>query len=365
MRLTLSLMVALLAAGVLAGVSSAGEITDTIKRESSVIKCTVTEETYERVAYRSVGVTGEVKQCEVIGIEWGDRSSDFIAAETSRLRGTWDDALAKYERALKNPLGRRFYVEPYCLYYIGICNQRLGDLSEAEQSLLKVVNGHKKAKFFPHANIALGEICLVRGQFTKAAEYFTVVANSVDPDTGRPIFCTDLTYRAKVGNAAALIGTKSYGKALSDLGTLIAELDAIDPGMAADARLLKAEALVKDRKVEEGTKAYAELIDKSIKAMNGGDEEARLNMLIARCYNGLGDAHLLGNGEERQSEALMEYLRVVAVFGPNVEFEYARALAGAAMCFDAIGQKDRAKELVGELKSSYPKYPGLEQLNIK
>jgi len=354
---------AILTAVLLASAAKAGEAPDIIKFENRVIRGVVTEETYEYVAYTSGVVNGKMKQCEVTGIDWGDRSADFIAAETARSREEYSDAIDRYERALKSPLGRRFYVEPYCNYYIGTCYQYLGKYDEAEKYLSKVVRDYPKAKFFPYAQMGLGEMAMDQGQYDKAIESFSVVGKASNPDTGKSPFCDEIAFIARINMTDAMVGKKAYDQALTELASLIPEAERTFPDLSLSARRLKAETLVLKKQVDEGLKEYRDILGRAVKEMDGGnaDKEKRLTVVAAQCYNGLGDAYL-ANGANRYKEALMEYLRVATVMGRSVQNEYPRALMGAAKCFDGLGQKDREKELVAELKRDYADYPGVKAL---
>ncbi|HUW33125.1 MAG TPA: tetratricopeptide repeat protein [Planctomycetota bacterium] len=346
--------------------STAATATDDIIRlkNKNTISCTVTDETYEGVSYTSAGVEGRVRQCEVESIEWGDRSPDFIAAERARTNGEYEDAVAKYGRAMKARGARKFYVEPTCTYYVGLCNLQMGKLDKADEAFRKLLADHPKARFVPYAHIAIGDIQLSQGQWDKAIESYAVVGNAIDSTLGRPTFCDDLYYEAKVKMAEALVGKKEYDKAIKDLDALIREVERSNPDIALAGQRLKASALVLSGKTDDGLKIFRDIIDKSVKEMDGSvsAREIRLSTIVAQCYNGIGGA-LMAAG--RPKEALLEYLRVVTVLGSTVGDEYPRSLIGAVQCFDALGQKDRAKELFAELKRDYANFPGVKALNVK
>ena len=358
-----TLSIALAAA--LIGSAAAHAADDIIRmKRGTTISGTVTEETYEAVSYTSAAVEGRVRQCEVESIEWGDRSPDFIAAERARSNGEYEDAISRYERAMKVRGARKFYVESTCTYNIGLCNLQMGKLDKAEEAFRKLLADHPKAKFVPHAHIALGDIQLGQGQWDKAIESYAVVGNAIDSTLGRPTFCDDLYYKAKVKMAEALVGKKEYDKAIKDLDALIREVERSNPDIALAGQRLKASALVLSGKTDDGLKIFRDIIDKSVKEMDGSvsAREIRLSTIVAQCYNGIGGA-LMAAGKPK--EALLEYLRVVTVLGSAVGDEYPRSLIGAVQCFNALGQKDRAKELFAELKRDYANFPGVKALNVK
>ena len=345
----------------------AGEVNDIIKMKAgNVIPGSITDETYEFISYTGGGgAAGKVRQCEVESVQWGDRPDHFNAAEAARARGEFEEAIVRYEKAVKSPLGRKFYLEPYCTYYVGLCYQHLGKLEEAEKGFRKLIKDYPSAKFFPLANIALGEMLMTRQQYDKAIECFSVVGKAVDANLGRPTFCEDIFFTARLRATDALVGKKDYPAALAELDGLIRESERSYPEISLDALRSKAVVLVLQQKTDEALKIYRDIIDKSVKEMQGAitDRETKLSGIVAQCYNGLGEAYLANGGKHK--EALMEFLRVVTVLGAAVGNEYPRAVVGAIKCFDALGQKDRAKDLLAEVKRDYPGYPGLKALNLK
>ena len=343
--------------------NAAGDIIR-MKSGGATISGTVTDETYEAVSYTSASVEGRVRQCDVESIEWGDRSPDFIAAERARSNGEYEEAIGRYERAMKAPRARKFYVEPTCTYYIGLCHLQMNKTDKAEEAFRKLIADHPKARFIPHAHIALGDVQLAQQRWDKAIESYSAVANAMDATVGRPTFCEDLYYEAKVKMTEALVGKKEYDKAIKDLDALIRDVERSNPDVALAAQRLKASALVQSGKTDEGLKIFRDIIAKSIAEMAGAvsAREIRLSTIVAQCYNGIGDA-IQAAGKPK--DALLEYLRVVTVLSSGVGDQYPRSLIGAVRCFDALGQKDRAKELLGELKLDYASFPGVQSLNVK
>jgi len=361
MARTLSIAVA----GVLCASAVANAADDIIRlKNANTISCTVTDETYEAVSYTSAGVEGRVRQCDVESIEYGDRSPDFLAAERARSNGEFEEAIARYERAMKAPRARRFYVEPACIYSIGLCNLQMGKKDKAEEALRKLIAEHPKAKFVPHAHIALGDVQLAIQRWDKAIESYSAVANAIDSTLGRPTFCEDLYYEAKLKMTEALVGKREFDKAIKDLDALMRDAERSYPDIALAAQRLKAAALIQNGKTDDGLKIYRDIIGKSIKEMEDAisAREIRLSTIVAQCCNGIGDA-MMSAGKPK--DALLEYLRVVTVLSSAVGDEYPRALIGAVHCFDTLQQKDRAKELLAELKREYADFPGVKSLNVK
>ena len=350
-------------------VAGAAEVTDTIKMgKDRLISGTITDETYEFVFYTAgqAAAAGRVRQCEVESIEWGGRSTHFLAAETARVRGDYDEAISRYLEAMKSVLAaRKFFVEPYCTYYIGLCNQQLGKLDEAQKYFAKLIKDYPKARFFPYANVALGELLMSQQQYDKATECFSVVGKGVDSTLGRPIFCEDIYYTARLRITDALVAKNDLQAALTELDNVIRETERSFPEISLSALRSKAMVLVKQQKTDEALKIYRDIIDRSVKGMDGStsDRELKLSVIVAQCYNGLGEAYV-ANGNKHK-EALLEFLRVVTVLGPAVGNEYARAGVGAIKCLEALGDKERAKKLLGDVKADFPNYPGLKALNIK
>jgi tetratricopeptide (TPR) repeat protein len=305
-----------------------------------------------------------VPQAVVEEVHWADKPSDYRAAEIHRKRREYENAIKYYEKTLKSNIAREFWVLPYTTYYLGLCNYEMGNLDEAEKYYRRLIEEYPQARFYPHARIGLGNVHLAKGVYDQAIAQFKEVADAKDPYTDRPVFRSDLYYTARLQVVEGMIRNKEYGAATLKLGKLAAETESEFPDISLWALQKKAFVKVVSGRLEEGTAEYRAIIKNAIEQMDGSvsDKEARLSEVVAECYNGLGDAFRKhSQAEDRFKRALMEYLRVVTVLAEAASAsEYAHALAGAAKCFEEIGDEERARELRTQLKARFPNYGGLD-----
>jgi len=352
-------------AGLLLCGTAGAEIKDRIKTvDNRFFTGEITEETYEKVRYKTGDVEASLSQKRVAEITWGDMPSDYHSAEGYRKRGEYDKAAERYAKALKAPIGRDFWLKPYTRYHLGTCYLQMGELAKAEEQFKLLIENYPTARYFPDANIGLGRVYLKQGKWDDAMAAFKVVIDKVDPYTGKPVFKEDLYYIARLLNAEALAAGKDYDRAVVELEKLIPETEGKFPEIALEARQKKARVkVISGKGFAEGLKEYRQIIEKAVERMKGGatsTEEARLMRVAAKCYNGLGDAYREhGTGDDRYKRALLEYLRVVTVLAAAAEGDdLAHALKWAAWCCSQMGNKERATALESELKSRFPDYAG-------
>jgi len=314
-------------------------------------RLTVVSETYAEVKWETDrGIQGALPQSKIREIMWGDKPSEYRNGEIARKRGKYNDAAKAYKKAVKSSVGRKWWIKPYSIYHLALCYRQAGQTAAAKEQYNRLITEYPKSKFYPNAHIALGKIALAVKDFDEALKKFEVVKAS-------PAFDPDLTRLAWLRSIESLIGSKEYDNALIEANKLIPATETTHPDIALEARLKRALIKIfKDSRFDEGISEYRGLIIETIKRMESvpSRKEARLNRIVAQCYNGLGDAFLRHcKRRNRHKEALLEYLRVVTVLGEAVGQECAHALAGAAECFEAIGQKERAEALRKELKQRF------------
>jgi len=357
-------LLAILIAALLPNVQALAQIIDRIyDKDGRVIlagqRITVVGETYKEVRYEiEGGASGAFPQSRVKEIMFGDRPPDYRAAEEHRKRYEYAQAVEAYEKAFEATRGREWWVKPYSLYYMAFCSLQAGKTKDAKKHYERLMKEYPTARFYPNAQIDLGDIHLREKDYEKALASFRVVSD-VDPATGGPVFDKDLYFLAQLKAVEAHIRKKEFDEARSKLSALMQILPPTYIEMTRSAKLKQALITIATGKIEQGVSEYRIIIGQIIDQMNraGAEQEIGLMRDLAQCYNGLGDAFLENTGrKERHKEALMEYLRVVTVMAESVDLEYAHALKGAANCFEAIGKKEDAAALRKELKTRFRGY---------
>lgn len=352
------LLIAVLIVGQLFCGAAEAQVYDQILLKNGVVfragdRLTVTAETYREVEYKTMGTKGTLPQSKVAQIMWGDSPTVYRNGVKAQKKGKFKEAIKHYQKAINSTIGRKWWIEPYSIYNLAVCYRQAGQSAAAEKEYNRLIKQYPKARFYPNAHIDLGEIALARGNYDEASAKFDVVR-------GSNIFDVDLQRRAQLGFIDALIAKKAYAEATVGLEDLIEKTATSHADIAMQATLKRAWVMiVGGDRFDAGVAEYRRLIKDAVKKMEGtsGKKEARLNVLVAQCYNGLGDAYLKhSSGKNHHKRALLEYLRVVTVLGEAVGAECAPALAGAATCFEATGDKERAEELRAELKLRFPGY---------
>jgi len=358
MKLSIPFMTALIIGRLVCGAAGAQVYDQILMKNGEVFRpgerLTVTAETYKEVKWTTRGTEGTLPQSNVAQIMWGDAPTDYRKAERFRKQGKYKNAIKLYRKAAKSNVGRKWWIQPYSTYYLAVCYRGAGKSALAEEEYGRLIKEYPKAKFYPNAHIGLGEIALAKGDFDKALAMFNVVKKS------DKVFDVDLQRLAWLRSVDAVIGKKAYREAMTELEELIDMTATSHPDVAMEATIKRASVMIlKGDQFDQGVAEYRRLIKEAVRKMDGSSskEEERLNRLVARCYNGLGDAYLKhSTAEDRYKRALLEYLRVVTVLGEAVGDDCAHALAGAAACFEAEGDKERAEELRAELKRRFPGY---------
>jgi len=343
---------------------------DIIKLRTRHVAGTVTSETYSTLRYRADQVEGTAKQADVLEVIWGDKPAAYAEAEREMAAGKYEDAAKLFQDALRSPIGRKWWLEPYSYYGTGEALRLAGKLDEAIPHYQAVIEKHKEAKYVPHSHLALGSIFYAQGEYEKARRQFAAVAEAED-DIGRQLFRDDesLLFAGRLGMAKTFTKLGKADEAQARLAAIAKEAKGKYFDVYFDARRQLAYAKISAKQVQEGISEYQAIIDEAIQRMKGGEtpapEERSLQSVLAKCYIGLADAHLNYTTEaDRVKEALLQYLRVIVVFADSTPEEYADALAGAAQCLLKLDKKQQAARWYNVLKEKFPNHPGVYSIVI-
>jgi len=364
------LIFCLLAASLIFNQAASAQQPDVIKLRTRNIAGTVISETFSTLRYRADNAEGTARQADVLEVIWGDKPAAYSEAEREMAAGKYEDAAKLFQDALRSPVGRKWWLEPYSYYGTGEALRLAGKLDEAMPHYQAVIEKHKEAKYAPYSRLALGNIYYEQKAYDKARQQFAAVAEAKD-DIGRQLFRDNepLLFAARLGMAKSLIMLGKPAEAQAELTAIVKEAKGKYFDVYFDARRQLAYAQLAAKQVQDGMNEYQAIIDEAVQRMKGSEtpapEELRLQRVLAQCYIGLADVHLNHTTDaDRVKAALYHYLRVIAVFADDTPEEYAEALAGAAQCFLKLDKKHDATRWYNVLKAKYPNHPGVNSIII-
>jgi len=297
-------------------------------------------------------------------IIYGDTPAAFREGITHYETARYDDAVKYFESAMRLPNVRKFWLEPACLYYIGLCYLESGaDLGKAEESLTELIGMGTKTRWLPDARLALGRVYLAAKNYKKAYAQFEELAKLATQHSWE-----ERLLRAYLWQGRCLLEEKNYTRALA----VLQKVTTADPDRYGDivvqAKTAEATVHVRRGDYEKGAELLEDLIreigPKVAKEINDGSG-TKMQRTEAQCYNALGQCYLRKatqtNKPDDYREALLAFLWTVVLHG-QFPADHAEALYYAAECFEKLKQNSRATELRNELAQRYPDSPFTEKL---
>jgi tetratricopeptide (TPR) repeat protein len=269
--------------------------------------------------------------------------------------GDFDEAIRRIKVGMA-ALKVRAWLQPHGKYHIGVAYQAKGSYSDAIKAYLKHMKDHPDDYYIPKSIEAIAVSYTKLGgadNFGKAQASFKSLTR----------YGEVWTMCSREGEAEVLQARGDHTGAAKAFGTIIKSI-----------RLMKQSDQKKFRSVL--ARSYKG-IGKNLLASNRGPEAvAKYQELINYCklakfpagmaiaYNGIGDSMKL-NG--KYEDAALSFLRTSILYGQGQEKEDARALFGAAECFDQLFKKEpkenksrkkelraRSLQLFKEVKDKYP-----------
>ncbi|ADV63878.1 hypothetical protein Isop_3316 [Isosphaera pallida ATCC 43644] len=306
---------------------------------SGRIRGTITEETPETITLKVGGQTVAVPVDQVDRVTY-DQAPASLTAAASLARGNNPTRAAEEFQKAANEARNQPLVRQAALFGYHNLNARmaLGDPNAAPEAIRNLEGFLKE---FPKAR-QRGEALITLIRLQIAIDDFDAARRNVQ-ELGAIAWATDL---AKVFNAriaAESNDAAAQTAALSDLDSVIAS-STTNPVVKRDAQLAKAQVLAAARKFEEARRTVEEVIA-------GADPEDAAT--LAAAHNTLGDCLI---AENRPKDALMNFLHVDILYSSERE-QHARALAAIVALWNTLGKPERAREVLGKLKSEYPQSP--------
>ena len=303
------------------------------------VRGTSIEETPETLTVKVGGQTVAIPVDQVERVTYDQAPASLTAAASLARGSNFARAVEEFQKAANEarnqPLARQA-----ALFGYHSLNGRaaLGDPAAAPEAIRNLEGFLKE---FPKAR-QRGDalISLIRLQIS--IDDFDGARRNVQ-ELGSIAWAADL---AKVFNAR--IAAKSNDAAART--TALTELDSVigsssaNPVIKRDAQLAKSQVLAASRKFEEARRVVEEVIA-------GADPEDAPT--LAAAHNTLGDCLV---AENRPKDALMNFLHVEILYNSERE-QHARALAAIVSLWNTLGKPERAREVLGKLKSEYPQSP--------
>lgn len=265
-----------------------------------------------------------------------------------------NDALAALDK-LKADTKQRPVIRQQVLFRIASLQMKAGDAANAVGAWQELLKAFPGGRYIDQIAYGVVEAQLAKGNAAEAAKALdAVVADAKAANLGPRFDTTVALAKARLLEAQGnFAGAKAAYEAAEKAGGL-------PPDQAAMTSLGVARCLAKGGELGEADARFRKLV-------NSADTP---RSVMPGAWNGLGDL-LLDQGRKKRDtdvliQALYAYLRGVVLYLPldgEPTIEHQRALAGAALCCESIGQVDptakqtygpKAAELREKLKKLYP-----------
>lgn len=261
---------------------------------------------------------------------------EFESARSLLDQGKLEDALTALTGLLKPEAKQRGLLKQHLLYYVATVHNRLGKPDDAIESYKQLLKEYPKSRYLPDVADGLVSAYGAKGDLEGAKKSLDEL-NSSAVTAG-----VEANFSAVVAiqRGRILERQEKWSEAFSAYNAA-QTTSGVTALASQQARLGQGRCQMKQKKVTE-----AEALFRKISA------EDAPNSILAGAWNGLGDIAKAEGREKRDAailfDALYMYLRGVVQYGPlpgESTYEYERALAGAAECFDNLSQVESNKEL--------------------
>ncbi|MDA1141948.1 MAG: tetratricopeptide repeat protein [Planctomycetota bacterium] len=326
---------------------------------STIGNVEITNATHEKISYLAKPpgggaiVTQALPTYLVKDLTYDDMPLNYRQGLSRIKTAEFDEAIRRIKLGMEDQEVRS-WIQPHGKYHLGVAYQTKGSYLEAIKYYHTLIKDHPDDYYVPQAYEAIAVSHIRLGgadNFDKALTSFKVL----------PQFGELWAMRSREGEAEVLEAKKDH-----------------DGAADAYANIIKSVRLMKQsdqKKFQEVLARSYRGIGKNLIASNKGPEaEAKYEELISYCklakfpegmaiaYNGLGD-YMKMNG--KYEDAALAFLRTSILYGQGQENEDARALFGAAECFNQLFLKATVKsekeefrarslQLFKEVKDKYP-----------
>lgn len=361
LRLPVSLAVcgvALLAAPAVAAPARAAQEVDRLfLTNGSSEEGKILEESWNGVAFQpDKGARKVVPWSTVQSLEYWDMPEELRTGLSALAAGNAADAQEYFDLVLSQEEGEaenRPMIVQQALFHLAYAQQRMGETDAAIASYAKLLADFPKGRYLRRAAENLLELHLAKNDAAGAQTMLTGVADGAKGVDGVEALSGLLEARLLEGQGKAAEAATRYAA--------VAALAGAPAGLAEEAKLGRARALLRENKPGEAEPMFRALIAESTQPR-----------VQSGAWNGVGEVQATDGRAKKNSdrilEALYAYLRTVVQYKPlpgESTEEYERALAGAATCFKYLSEleqnpekkklhRDRERDRLEQLQREYP-----------
>jgi outer membrane protein assembly factor BamD (BamD/ComL family) len=323
----------------------------TIPGAKAAQKIQVTEETIQQVGYKIVGIAAPqgIAAAKVDRVEYGEKCKEYDDAMTALHRGAYDEAVEKFSKAAE--LAEPTWAKPYSLFQIAETHRLSGKWDTAIAAYNKLAAQLPKSRFVPEARLAVATCQLAKGDVGAAKASLS----KLKEEAASKGFAETFVNRASFWEIRIIEQIdKNYAEAVTKYGALAAKVEKDDLPLASECKLRIGGCYALQGDYKKALDFYKAIVDSAA---------VQRKELVAGARLGLGNVLLM---QKDFPAARWEFLRVI-VLDDNSPGEIpddiaAGALYGAAQCFQQLRDKEpeaesRASKLLREL---IRKFPGTE-----
>jgi tetratricopeptide (TPR) repeat protein len=300
----------------------------------------IIKEEYDKVRYKIIGQQRgqDAKSDEIREIQRNSYGSSFLAADTSRRAGRYEEAIRSYKNSrMQIPPSSKSKAEPVVTFWIAECYRQWGKYPEAKKEYDKFSKNRSWARhrYLPAIHYGLALISLSQKKYTAADSEFRKLSGGK--------FGTMWKLRGQLGSGIVQFRKGSHLAALGVFKTVErnAKNDQVT-SIEQEAKMWQGKCLLKAKKYTEARDFFKKITD----AKRASNKE-----VMASAWNGLGTAYYgLSRGGSNKNlvhKALMAHLRVALVYS-GFRAERLEALRLAANAAGKLGLAKTAKELKRE-----------------
>jgi len=261
---------------------------------------------------------------------------DMEAARDLLNQGKLDEAVSQFANLLKPEAKLRGLLKQHVLFANATALNRLGKPDEAVEAYKALLKEFPKSRYLPEVAEGLVSAHGAKNDLEGAKKALEEL------NTGAVTAGVEQNFSAVVAiqRGRILERQEKWSEAFSAYNAALTT-SGVTALASQQARLGQGRCQVKQKKLSEAESLFRKI--------SGEDAP---NPILAGAWNGLGDLAQAEGREKRDAavllDALLMYLRGVVQYGPlpgESTYEYERALAGAAECFNNLSQVESNKEL--------------------
>ncbi len=311
---------------------------DRIRRRTGSDTGKITDMSALAVTISKSGVESDVPVEDIRSIRFAGEPSELNSARSAIRRGRFDDAVATLDKVNRDQVDRREVVQE--LDYLQLeARAKLalsgqGGLDSAIRLATDFLAKHRNSYHVSSAIELLGDLHLIDGDQDEARRQYTKLAKAPAP-----------YFQAR---SAILTGRllQQAGKHDEALAKFDQALEAAQGSPAAESQRLEAtlhRAISQSASgdVDEATATVKQIIVEA---------DVEDTDLLATAYNALGDCYLQS---DRPKAARDAFLHVDVLFSSAAD-QHAKALYELSRLWEALGQRQRARDAKDRLQNEYP-----------